>query len=55
VLHGLRGSAGHLGARELAVLCARLEKAADSGRRDELRAGLPRLDALLDAFDTSLT
>jgi len=55
VLHGLRGSAGHLGAGELAVLCARLEKAADGGRRDELHAGLVRLDALLDAFDTSLT
>ncbi|WP_313174654.1 two-component regulator propeller domain-containing protein [Massilia sp.] len=55
VLHGLRGSAGHLGAGELAVLCARLEKAADSGRRDELLAGLARLDALLDAFATSLT
>ena len=55
VLHGLRGSAGHLGASELAVLCARLEKAADGGRRDELLAGLARLDALLDAFDTSFT
>ncbi len=55
VLHGLRGSAGHLGAGELAVLCARLEKAVDGGRRDELLAGLARLDALLDAFDTSLT
>ncbi|MEW6370555.1 MAG: two-component regulator propeller domain-containing protein [Pseudomonadota bacterium] len=55
VLHGLRGSAGHLGAAELAALCARLEKAADAGRRDELLAGLPQLEILLAAFDTSLT
>lgn len=55
VLHGLRGSAGHLGAGELAVLCARLEKAADGARHDELGAGLARLDVLLDAFDTSFT
>jgi len=55
VLHGLRGSAGHLGAGELAVLCARLETAADGGRRDQLLAGLARLDALLDAFEISLT
>ena len=51
VLHGLRGSAAHLGAVELAVLCAQLEKAADAGRRDELAAGLPRLETLLEAFD----
>ena len=55
VLHGLRGSAAHLGAAELAQLCAQLEKAADAGRRDELLAGLPRLEALLEVFDISLT
>ncbi|XYJ09388.1 two-component regulator propeller domain-containing protein [Telluria sp. B2] len=54
VLHGLRGSAGHLGATELAALCARLEKVADAGLRDELLAGLPRLETLLAAFETSL-
>ena len=55
VLHGLRGSAGHLGASELALLCECLEKAADAGRREELAAGLPRLGALLDAFDISVS
>jgi len=55
VLHGLRGSASHLGAAELADLCARLEQAVDGGRREAALAELPQLDALLDAFDTSLT
>ncbi|MFC5512231.1 two-component regulator propeller domain-containing protein [Massilia jejuensis] len=51
VLHGLRGSAAHLGAAELGALCAALESAAEGGRHGELRSALPRLDALLDRFE----
>ncbi|MFC5480640.1 two-component regulator propeller domain-containing protein [Massilia suwonensis] len=51
VLHGLRGSAAHLGATELAALCAALEAAADAGRYAEVVAALPGLDALLDPFE----
>ncbi len=51
VLHGLRGSAAHLGAAELAALCAVLEAAAERGRAAELLAALPRLNALLDTFE----
>ena len=50
VLHGLRGSAAHLGAGELAALCAALEAAADRGAGADIRAALPGLDALLDTF-----
>ncbi len=38
VLHGLRGSAAHLGAGELAALCAALEAAADRGACGRHRA-----------------
>lgn len=51
VLHGLRGSAAHLGAFELADVCAALEAALDRGRLTELAAALPRLDATLDTFE----
>jgi HPt (histidine-containing phosphotransfer) domain-containing protein len=50
VLHGLRGSAAHLGAGELAALCAALEAAADRGACADIRAALPGLEALLDTF-----
>jgi CheY-like chemotaxis protein len=52
VLHGLRGSAGHLGAGELMDLCAALEGAAGQGRLAEIGAAMPRLDALLDPFES---
>jgi len=51
VLHGLRGSAAHLGALELAALCATLEAAAERGIAAEAQAALPRLDALLEPFE----
>jgi len=51
VLHGLRGSAAHLGASELESLCAALEEAADVGRYADIAAALPALDALLDPFE----
>ncbi|WP_312183958.1 ATP-binding response regulator, partial [Massilia timonae] len=51
ILHGLRGSAVHLAEPSLATLCGELEAAADAGEHERLRAGLPRLHALLDAFD----
>ena len=50
ILHGLRGSAGHLDEPALAALCGELETAADAGDHARLRAGLPQLHALLDAF-----
>jgi signal transduction histidine kinase/ligand-binding sensor domain-containing protein/CheY-like chemotaxis protein/HPt (histidine-containing phosphotransfer) domain-containing protein len=51
VLHGLRGSASYLGATELQRLCAELEGAANAGDGTTLRARLPRLFAMLDAFE----
>jgi HPt (histidine-containing phosphotransfer) domain-containing protein len=50
VLHGLRGSAGYLGEVELNQLCGELEHAADVGDWARLSAALPRLSALLSAF-----
>ncbi|OON64729.1 histidine kinase [Massilia sp. KIM] len=50
ILHGLRGSAGHLGETALQALCAELEAAADAADRARLREGLPRLGVLLAAF-----
>ncbi|KQQ86900.1 histidine kinase [Massilia sp. Leaf139] len=51
VLHGLRGSAAHLGEAGLAELCAALEAAADRGRLGDVQAALPRLDAGLAPFE----
>ena len=51
VLHGLRGSAAHLGAADLVSLCGGMEDAARAGRAAELRAGLPALESLLDTFE----
>ncbi|MET0983056.1 MAG: two-component regulator propeller domain-containing protein [Telluria sp.] len=51
VLHGLRGSAAHLGAADLATLCAGLEQAANAGGAAEVRAGLPGLENLLGTFE----
>lgn len=50
VLHGLRGSAAHLGETALAQLCAELEAAADAGERERLAAGSVRLQVRLAAF-----
>jgi signal transduction histidine kinase/CheY-like chemotaxis protein len=51
VLHGLRGSAGYLGEAQLQALCSELERAAIDGDTAAVRAALPRLFQLLDAFD----
>jgi signal transduction histidine kinase/ligand-binding sensor domain-containing protein/CheY-like chemotaxis protein len=51
VLHGLRGSAAHLGAAELVALCAGLEAAADRALLADIRAALPALEAMLDTFE----
>jgi signal transduction histidine kinase/ligand-binding sensor domain-containing protein/DNA-binding response OmpR family regulator len=50
LLHGMRGSAAYLDARELHLLCGELEAAADQHRWDVLDAGLARLRNLLDHF-----
>ena len=52
VLHGMRGSAGHLGENAIGQLCAELEAAADARDGARLRAGLPRLGILLAGFGT---
>jgi len=51
LLHGMRGSAGYLGEAELHRLCGELEREADAGRLDRVRAGLPRLLHLLSLFE----
>ncbi len=53
LLHGIRGSAAYLDARELHTLCGELEAAADALRWELVEAGLPRLRALLDQFSTA--
>ncbi|WP_229451953.1 two-component regulator propeller domain-containing protein [Massilia niastensis] len=50
VLHGLRGSASHLGEAALQQLCADLEAAAAVPDWERLRAGLPRLGVLLAGY-----
>jgi CheY-like chemotaxis protein len=50
VLHGLRGSAAYLHEPALHGACAELESAADNGRWDTVRAGMARLEMMLDAF-----
>ena len=50
IVHGLRGSASHLGEPQLQELCAELEAAADAGDRTRLSAGLPHLEAALEAM-----
>ncbi|MBQ5948615.1 response regulator [Massilia sp. ST3] len=49
VLHGLRGSASHLGEGAIEQLCAELEAAADARDGARLRAGLAHLAVLLAA------
>jgi HPt (histidine-containing phosphotransfer) domain-containing protein len=51
LLHGMRGSAGYLGEDELHQLCAELEREADDGRLEQVRARLPYLLGLLARFD----
>ena len=51
LLHGIKGSAAHLDAAELQLLCGELELAADGGQWQEVEAAMPRLDRLLAAFE----
>jgi signal transduction histidine kinase/ligand-binding sensor domain-containing protein/CheY-like chemotaxis protein/HPt (histidine-containing phosphotransfer) domain-containing protein len=53
ILHGLRGSASHLDGAALEQLCAELEAAAARGDLARVRAGLPQLHVLLDAFEVA--
>jgi CheY-like chemotaxis protein len=52
LLHGMKGSAGHLRQTALQALCGELESAADARDWAALEAGLARLYALLDGFGT---
>jgi HPt (histidine-containing phosphotransfer) domain-containing protein len=47
LLHGMRGSAGYLDEGALYQLCGELERAADAGRLQQLREGMPHLLELL--------
>jgi CheY-like chemotaxis protein len=51
LLHGLRGSAGYLGEDGLHQLCAELEREADGGRLEQVRARLPDLLGMLARFE----
>ena len=55
LLHGMKGSAGHLRATALQALCGELEAAADAGEWSTLDSALPRLYAMLDDYDTVQT
>ncbi|HEY0489685.1 MAG TPA: two-component regulator propeller domain-containing protein [Telluria sp.] len=52
LLHGMKGSAGHLRAPALVALCGELETAADAGDWNAIGAGLAQLYLLLGEFDT---
>jgi signal transduction histidine kinase/ligand-binding sensor domain-containing protein/CheY-like chemotaxis protein/HPt (histidine-containing phosphotransfer) domain-containing protein len=54
VLHGMRGSAGYLDATGLVALCGELQALADANRLDAVRAGLPRLAAMLAQFEAAV-
>jgi signal transduction histidine kinase/ligand-binding sensor domain-containing protein/CheY-like chemotaxis protein/HPt (histidine-containing phosphotransfer) domain-containing protein len=51
LLHGMRGSAGYLGEAGLHQLCTELERDADSGRLEQVRARLPELLGMLARFE----
>jgi CheY-like chemotaxis protein len=51
LLHGMRGSAGYLGEAALHQLCTELEREADGGRLEQVRARLPELLGLLARFE----
>jgi HPt (histidine-containing phosphotransfer) domain-containing protein len=51
LLHGMRGSAGYLGEAELHQLCTELERDADGGRLDDVKARLPALLGMLARFE----
>jgi signal transduction histidine kinase/DNA-binding response OmpR family regulator/HPt (histidine-containing phosphotransfer) domain-containing protein len=53
VLHGLRGSAGYLGASALHALAGELELLADAGDWGGLEVNLPRLEVLLAEYRTA--
>ncbi len=54
LLHGMRGSAGYLGETALHALCGELEREADAGRLDAVRARMPQLLALLARFEDTI-
>lgn len=54
ILHGLRGSAAYLDEAALLQQCLELERAADGADLARLRAGMPRLQALLDGVQGAL-
>jgi HPt (histidine-containing phosphotransfer) domain-containing protein len=51
LLHGMRGSAGYLGEAELHQLCTELEREADGGQLEQVRARLPELLGMLARFE----
>jgi HPt (histidine-containing phosphotransfer) domain-containing protein len=51
LLHGMRGSAGYLGEARLHQLCGELEREADNGRLEQVRARLPELLGMLARFE----
>jgi HPt (histidine-containing phosphotransfer) domain-containing protein len=53
VLHGLRGSAGYLGASALHALSGELELLADAGDWEALSHALPRLAQLLAEYQSA--
>jgi signal transduction histidine kinase/ligand-binding sensor domain-containing protein/CheY-like chemotaxis protein len=53
VLHGLRGSAGYLGASALHALSGELELLADAGDWEALNVALPRLAELLAEYQST--
>ncbi|MCC6072624.1 two-component regulator propeller domain-containing protein [Massilia sp. GCM10020059] len=55
LLHGMKGSAGHLRAGALHALCGELESAADAGNWQALEHALPRLYALLADYEMAPT
>ena len=50
LLHGIRGSAAYLDARELHAVCGEMEAAADAQQWELVETGLPLLRILLDHF-----
>ncbi|MGZ8316171.1 MAG: two-component regulator propeller domain-containing protein [Telluria sp.] len=53
LLHGMKGSAAHLGAVELHAVCSELEAAADARNWNAVVPALPRLYGLLAGFESA--
>jgi HPt (histidine-containing phosphotransfer) domain-containing protein len=51
LLHGMRGSAAYLDARELHALCGQMEADADTRQWQQVDAAMARLRVLLDQFE----